>query len=110
MRLVYLRSATLLEVVHELAGPDFEATRQSQDRRQAGLTRPALQPTYSGRVHVRVAVQPVLREAVLDTQIAQPLPECDARGVRIFVEVVHPAMLDPGSQSVQSALVGSGLV
>jgi hypothetical protein len=44
------------------------------------------------------------------TYLAEPFPEGDARGVRVLIEEVHPSMLDGECQSVQSGLVGSGLV
>jgi hypothetical protein len=54
--------------------------------------------------------QIVLRDAALGAKLAQPLTKRDAGGLRVLIQVLHPAMLDGGCQSVQSGLVGSALV
>lgn len=61
-------------------------------------------------MHVRPIRESVLRQTTLIPYLTETLTEGGARGRRIFIEVLHPSMLDGGCQPVQSGLVGSALV
>jgi hypothetical protein len=62
-------------------------------------------------MNVRHASQVVLRDATLSTKLAESLTESNAGCMWVLIEMLlHPAMLDVLCQSVQSDMVGSGLV
>jgi hypothetical protein len=98
------------QLVQQLTGRYLETPRDAQDGRQSGLACSALETADGGRMNVGLVGQGILGEAAFGSQLAQTPAERDARGLRVLVEMIHPVMLDAGCQSVQSALVGSGLV
>lgn len=98
------------QLVQQLTRRYIETPCDPQDGRQPGLARPALETADGGGMNVGLVGQGILGQTVLGSQLAQTPSECNARGVGILVEMVHPRMLDAGCQPVQSDLVGSALV
>ena len=110
MRLALRASVCGGNGIEQIPGQHAETSCEPQNRRQPGFACAAFHAADSGRVDVCRMCERVLRHPTFVAKLTEASTKCRGCGLRVVLDRGHTSMLARPCASVQSGLVGSGLV